>query len=146
MSFIYWFLYVKPSLYSWDKPHIVMIISFKNISFGASLVTQWLGVCLLVRGTRVRALVREDPACRGAAGPSGRGCWACALEPVSRSCWARVPWLLRPARLENVLRGRGGGCCGEKPVHHGGGWPPARRGWRGLACSNEDPVQPKINK
>ena len=35
----------------------------------ASLVAQWLGVCLLMQGTRVRALVWEDPTCRGAAGP-----------------------------------------------------------------------------
>ena len=35
----------------------------------ASLVAQWLGVCLPVRDTRVRALVWEDPTCRGAAGP-----------------------------------------------------------------------------
>ena len=45
---------------------------------GASLVAQWLGVCLLMQGTRVHALVWEDPACRGAAGPVGRSCWACA--------------------------------------------------------------------
>ena len=35
----------------------------------ASLVAKWLRVCLLMQGTRVRALVREDPICRGAAGP-----------------------------------------------------------------------------
>ena len=35
----------------------------------ASRVAQWLGVCLPMQGTRVRALVREDPTCRGAAGP-----------------------------------------------------------------------------
>ena len=35
----------------------------------ASLVAQWLGVCLPMQGTRVRALVGEDPTCRGAAGP-----------------------------------------------------------------------------
>ena len=35
----------------------------------ASLVAQWLRVCLPMQGTRVRALVWEDPACRGAAGP-----------------------------------------------------------------------------
>ena len=35
----------------------------------ASLVAQWLRVCLLMQGTRVRALVWEDPTCRGAAGP-----------------------------------------------------------------------------
>ena len=36
---------------------------------GASLVAQWLKVCLPMQGTRVRALVWEDPTCRGAAGP-----------------------------------------------------------------------------
>ena len=35
----------------------------------ASLVVQWLGVCLPMQGTRVRAPVREDPTCRGAARP-----------------------------------------------------------------------------
>ena len=42
--------------------------------YGASLVVQWLGVCLPMQGIRVRALVWEDPACRGAAGPVGHGC------------------------------------------------------------------------
>ena len=41
---------------------------------GASLVAQWLGVCLLVRGTQVRALAWEDPACRGAVGPVSHSC------------------------------------------------------------------------
>ena len=36
---------------------------------GASLVAQGLRVCLPVQGTRVRALVWEDPTCRGATGP-----------------------------------------------------------------------------
>ena len=36
---------------------------------GASLVAQWLRICLPMQGTRVRALVWEDPTCRRAAGP-----------------------------------------------------------------------------
>ena len=36
---------------------------------GASLVAQWLRVCLPMQGTRVRALVQEDPTCRGATKP-----------------------------------------------------------------------------
>ena len=40
----------------------------------ASLVAQWLRVCLLVQGTWVRALVWEDPTCRGAAGPVSHNC------------------------------------------------------------------------
>ena len=35
----------------------------------ASLVAQWLRICLLMQGTRVRALVWEDPTCQGATGP-----------------------------------------------------------------------------
>ena len=40
----------------------------------ASLVAQWLRICLLMQGTRVRALVWEDPTCRGAAGPVSHSC------------------------------------------------------------------------
>ena len=36
---------------------------------GASLVAQWLRVRLPMQGTRVRALVWEDPTCRGARRP-----------------------------------------------------------------------------
>ena len=36
---------------------------------GASLVVQWLRVCLPMQGTQVRALFWEDPTCRGATGP-----------------------------------------------------------------------------
>ena len=41
----------------------------KNKQTGASLVAQWLRVCLPMQGTRVRALVWEDPTCHGATGP-----------------------------------------------------------------------------
>ena len=37
----------------------------------ASLVAQWLRICLPMQGAWVRALVWEDPTCRGAAGPRG---------------------------------------------------------------------------
>ena len=43
-------------------------------TYGASLVAQWLRICLLMQGTRVRALVWEDPTCRGAAGPVSHNC------------------------------------------------------------------------
>ena len=36
---------------------------------GASLVEQWLRVRLPMQGTRVRALVWEDPTCHGATKP-----------------------------------------------------------------------------
>ena len=41
----------------------------KLTSYRASLVAQWLRICLLMQGTRVRALVWEDPTCRGATRP-----------------------------------------------------------------------------
>ena len=41
---------------------------------GASLVAQWLRVCLPMQGTRVLALVWEDPTCRGATGPVSHNC------------------------------------------------------------------------
>ena len=36
---------------------------------GASLVAQWLRICLPMQETRVRALVWEDPTCHGATKP-----------------------------------------------------------------------------
>ena len=44
-------------------------VVIKNKSFRASLVAQWLRICLPMQGTRVRALVWEGPTCRGATGP-----------------------------------------------------------------------------
>ena len=41
----------------------------KKVTRGAFLVAQWLRICLLMQGTRVRALVWEDPTCRGATRP-----------------------------------------------------------------------------
>ena len=45
------------------KPHCYI----RNL--GASLVAQWLRICLPMQGTRVRALVWEDPTCCGATKP-----------------------------------------------------------------------------
>ena len=45
---------------------------------GASLVAQWLRICLQMQGTRVRALVWEDPTCRGATRSVSHNYWACA--------------------------------------------------------------------
>ena len=59
-----------------------------------SLVAQWLRICLPMQGTRVWALVWEDPTCRGATGPVHHNYWACTLEPASHNYWAHVPQLL----------------------------------------------------
>ena len=41
-----------------------------------------------MQGTRVQALVQEDPTCRGATKPVHHNYWACALEPVSHNYWS----------------------------------------------------------
>ena len=70
-----------------------------------------------MQGTQVRALVREDPTCRGATKPVRHNYWACALELMSHNYWAREPQLLKPARLEPVLRHKRSH-HNEKPAHH----------------------------
>ena len=82
-----------------------------KLKLRASQVAQWLRICLPMRGTRVRALAREDPTCCG------------ATKPVSHNYWAHVPQLLRPGRLEPVLRNKRG--HNEKPVHCNEAQPPA---------------------
>ena len=67
---------------------------------------------LPMQGTRVRALVREDPTCRGATKPVHRNYWACALEPVSCNYWsprattteARAPRARAPQREAPAMR------------------------------------------
>ena len=88
----------------------------KILDQGASLVAQWLGIHLPMQGTRVRALVQEDPTCRGATKPVRHNYWACALEPVSHNYWVRVLQLLKPACLELVLRNKRSH-RDEKPAH-----------------------------
>ena len=56
---------------------------------GASLVMQWLRIRLLMQGTRVRALLWEDPTCRGATKPHVPQ----LLSLCSRAC---EPQLLSP--------------------------------------------------
>ena len=53
-----------------SQPHPLLLSrSDKSKPTGASLVAQWLRICLPMQGTRVRALVWEDPTCRGATRP-----------------------------------------------------------------------------
>ena len=47
----------------------VMELVIKKLWGRASLVVQWLRICLPMQGTRVQALVWEDPTGRGATGP-----------------------------------------------------------------------------
>ena len=55
-----------------------LLLTSLRIPWGASLVAQWLRICLPMQGTRVRALVWEDPTCRGATKPVRHNYWACA--------------------------------------------------------------------
>ena len=48
---------------------IYVSVQIQEHHFQAALVAQWLRICLPMQGTRVRALVWEDPTCHGAAGP-----------------------------------------------------------------------------
>ena len=57
---------VDPTLVSSDQEENH---TTKEKGFWASLVAQWLRVRLPMQGTRVRALVREDPTCRGVTKP-----------------------------------------------------------------------------
>ena len=40
-----------------------------NLKYDTGLPVQWLRIRLPIKGTRVQALVWEDPTCRGAAKP-----------------------------------------------------------------------------
>ena len=60
----------------------VLKIYLKNNHTGISMVAQWLGIGLPTQGTRVRALVQEDPTCHGATKPVRHNYWACTLEPM----------------------------------------------------------------
>ena len=87
-----------------------------KVGKGASLVAQWLRLCLPMQGTQVWALVWEDPTCCRATKPVCHNYWACALEPVSDDYWAHVPQLLKPTRLEPMLRNKRSH-RNEKPMH-----------------------------
>ena len=77
-TFLFSRLYIQVSLIykcsvtsdGWIKSYT----SIKNQPKGASLVAQWLRICLLMQETQVRALVWEDPTCHGAAGPVSHSC------------------------------------------------------------------------
>ena len=64
-------------------------LQLKDQWWGTSLVAQCLRIRLPMQGTRVRALVREDPTCHGATKPVRHNYWACALghEPQLPSPW-----------------------------------------------------------
>ena len=72
--------------------YIFHYVSPSKMSEGASLVAQWLRICLPMQGTWVRALAREVPKCRGARVP----------QLLSLRSRARVPqlWSLHATTTE----------------------------------------------
>ena len=60
--------------------------------FGASLVAQWLRICLPMQGTRVQALVWEDPTCHD---------WAREPQLLSLRVWS----LCSATREGTIVRG-----------------------------------------
>ena len=54
---------------TWKQPKCPLTDEWIKKMWQASLVEQWLRICLPMQGTRVRALVWEDPTCHGATGP-----------------------------------------------------------------------------
>ena len=63
----------------WDDTSKILKEKTVNQEYytGASPVAQWLRICLLMQGTRVRALVWEDPTCCEATRPVSHNYWAC---------------------------------------------------------------------
>ena len=135
------------SLNNWNVVNVIELLSLfldpldlHTISFilksnmGTSLVAQWLSIRLPMQGTRVRALVREHPTCRGATKPVRHNYWACALEPASHNYWAHAPQLLKPAHLEPML-------CNKRSPHTTREATATRESPRAAT----DPTQPKIN-
>ena len=119
----HWMLTFSIPTFPPSSPKICINFSFRSgknqrlrlISW-ASLVAQWLRIHLPMQGTWVRALVREDPTCRGAKKPVHYNYWACALEPACHNYWAHAPQLLKPALLEPVLHNKRS-YGNEKPAH-----------------------------
>ena len=112
-SFKYWC--GKMITFAFSSVYVYMHIWKANINtkakyklksnIGTSLVEEWLRIHLPMQGTRVRALVREDPTCYK------------ATKPVCHNYWARVLQLLKPLRLEPVLHNKRSHRK-EKPAHH----------------------------
>ena len=75
-------------------------------------MAQWLRICLPKQGTRVRALVREDPTCRRATKPR-------APQLLSLRSRAREPQLLSPHAATTEARApRARASQQEKPMPH----------------------------
>ena len=111
---------------------------------GPSLVAQWERICLCMQDTWVQSLVQEDPTCLRATKPVSQVYWVWALGPGSCKYWPHVSQLLKPAHLEPGLLKRN--IRNEKPTHYNERAAPLLSATEESLCSNEDPVQPKLNE
>ena len=89
--------------FSLSLPFLAFIIllhfPIKSRKTGTSLVAQWLRIRLPMQGTRVWALVREDPTCHGATKPVHHNYWACEpqlLSPRATTTEACMPHYWSP--------------------------------------------------
>ena len=105
MSGIFWVDYDKLNMYILYPRVTTKRNIFLKREIAASLVAQWLRICLPMQGTRVWALVWKDPTCRGATGSMSHNYWACtsgapAPQQERPQQWeARAPrWRVAPAR------------------------------------------------
>ena len=100
----------KINVFIWLPAHVLHDVSFLSVVLGprlpnflkkwagrASLLAQWLRICLPMQETWVRSLIQEDPIGHEATAPVCHNFWACALEPASCACWATCLrcWSLR---------------------------------------------------
>ena len=106
--------------------------SFRKGSIGTFLVAR-LRIRVPMQGTRVWALVREDPTCRG------------ATKPVCHNYWAYVPQLQKPTHLEPVLRNKRSH-LGEKPAHRNEEKPPLDAARESPCTATKTQRSQKINK
>ena len=67
----------RKTMYSYNSIIKRQVSQFKNEQRRASLVAQWLRICLPVLETRVPFLIQEDPTCCRGAKPVHHSNWAC---------------------------------------------------------------------
>ena len=90
----------RPGMLLWAPPSQRSATKVFN---GASLVVQWLRICLPMQGTQVWSLLWEDLTCLWVTKPVFHNYWIYTLEPMSHNRWAYMPQLLKPMSLEPVF-------------------------------------------
>ena len=99
------------------------MMMMKNVFFGASLVVQWMRICLPVQRTQVQSLVQENPT------------WA--IRPKYCNYWSPSTWSLCSAtrKATTVRSPHTAMKSNSHPLQQEEG-----------TCSNKDPAQPKISQ